>query len=321
MAKLVAPPIEPADAAIHFPLAGRFFESLTEAHLAHAASAVELANFERDGYLVVPNALGEEDVSRLLHAADRLDDRERTRLALAPGDMMSRFSLVRFDPAFLELVPCTRTFPKVWDILGWNIQLYISHLVVYPPETWGGQQCRAPVWHQDSGRPVLELERPAPRLSVKVAYWLTDTRGPDRGAMEVIPGSHRLDAPPPECDDPEWDGRLLLEASPGDAVIFDRRIWHRHGKNASEVVRKALFFGYSFRWLRALDYTAIPETLLDRCDPVLRQLLGDGRTEVGWYQPQSEDVPLRSWLTARVGEAGLWQAPSSQPQQALGPRK
>ena len=46
----------------------------------------------------------------------------------------------------------------------------------------------------------------------------------------------------------------------------------------------------------------MPEALLERCDPVLRQLLGrTAWTEVGWYQPQSEDVPLRSWLAARVG--------------------
>ena len=321
MGKLVAPPVETTESGIHFPLDGQFFGSLTETHLEHAITASELTAFQREGYLVIPGALGERELLPLVEAVDGLDERERQRLGLASGDMMSRFSVVRFDPAFLGLVAWARTFPKVWDILGWNIQLYISHLVVYPPETWGGQQCRAPVWHQDSGRPVLELERPAPRLSVKVAYWLTDTHGPDRGAMEVIPGSHRLDAPPAGCDAPDWDGKLLLEASPGDAVIFDRRLWHRHGKNTSDVVRKALFFGYSYRWLRALDYTAMPEELLDRCDPVLRQLLGDGRTEVGWYQPQPDDVPLRSWIAARLGEQRLWQAPSSQPEQTLDTRE
>jgi hypothetical protein len=319
--KLVAPPVETAESTIHFPLDGQFFAGLTESHLEHAITASEFAAFQRDGFVVIPDALTADELAPLTEAVDALDERERKRLHLTPGDMMSRFSVVRFDPAFLKVVAWARTFPKVWDILGWNIQLYISHLVVYPPETWGGRQCRAPVWHQDSGRPVLELERPAPRLSVKIAYWLTDTHGPDRGAMEVIPGSHRLDAPPPECDEPDWDGRLLLEASPGDAVIFDRRLWHRHGKNTSDVVRKALFFGYSYRWLRALDYTAIPKPLLDRCDPVLRQLLGDGLTEAGWYQPQPDDVPLRAWLAARLGEEHLWQAPSRQPQQTLGARE
>ena len=314
MGRLIAPPVEPADSTIHFPLGDRRFGGLTPAHLERAATPAEIAAFERDGYLTVPGALDPGQVARLVEAVDRLDAGERRRLGLAPGDMMSRFSVIRFDPAFLELVDWVRTFPKVWDILGWNIQLYIAHLVVYPPETWGGTQCREPVWHQDSGRPVLELERPAPRLSVKIAYWLTDTRGPDRGPMEVIPGSHRLDAPPAGCDDPAGNGTVLLEAAPGDATIFDRRVWHRHGKNTSDIVRKSLFFGYSFRWLRPLDYTRMPEALLERSDPVLRQLLGDGRTETGWYQPQPQDVPLRAWLAARYGEERLWRPPSSQPQ-------
>ena len=317
MAKLVAPPVEPSDSAVFFAPEGHRFGGLGDAHLEAAATPVELATFRERGYLHIRAALDEAALERLHGTVDRLDRSDRERLGLGPGDMVSRFCVIRHDPEFLRLVDWSRTFPKVWDILGWNIQLYISHLVVYPPESWGGTQCREPVWHQDSGRPVLELERPAPRLSVKVAYWLTDTRGPDRGAMEVIPGSHRLDAPPAGCDAPDWDGLLRLEAEPGDATIFDRRLWHRHGTNTSEVVRKALFYGYSYRWLRPLDYCAMPRELLERCDPVLRQLLGDGRTEVGWYQPQPQDVPLKSWLTARLGEDRLWQPPSSQPRQSL----
>ena len=319
MSRLVAPPVEPVDDRVLFPLDGRRFAGLTEEHLEHAATADEIARFDRDGYLEIPGALAPEHTGRLLEAVDRLDAAERRRLDLARGDMMSRFATIRFDPAFLELVTYPKTLPKVWSFLGWNIQLYISHLVVYPPEPWGGEQCREPVWHQDSGRPVLELERPAPRLSVKVAYWLTDTRGPARGSMEVVPGSHRLDAPPPECDDPEWDGKKMIRARPGDAVIFDRRLWHRHGTNESEVVRKALFFGYSYRWLRPLDYNAMPAELLDRCDPVLRQLLGDGRTEVGWYQPQPEDVPLKQWIRERQSGGARWRPPSTQPQPSIGP--
>ncbi len=318
MGTIVAPPVESTDTTLHFRPEGRRFGGLSAEHLASSLTPEERAAFDRDGYITVPGALGPDEVDKLIAAVDRLDAAERARLALAPGDMMSRFSVIRFDPAFLELVDWSRTFPKVWDILGWNIQLYISHLVVYPPETWGGVQCRRPVWHQDSGRPVLELERPAPRLSVKTAFWLTDTNDPASGPMEVIPGSHWLDAPPPEADDPAWDGVVRLHAAPGDSTIFDRRLWHRHGRNTSDAVRKSLFFGYSFRWLRPLDYTHMPPELLASCDPVLRQLLGDGTTEVGWYQPQPEDVPLRSWLERHLGEENLWRPPSSQPMQGSG---
>ncbi len=318
MGKLIAPPVEPVDSRVHFPLGDRGFGSSGEGRLKHLPTEDQLREFDRNGFLHFPGVLQEDALARVLEAVDRLDQAERHRLSLGTGDMMSRFSVIRFDPAFLDLVDLDQTLPSVWSILGWNIQLYISHLVVYPPESWGGVQCRAPVWHQDSGRPVLELERPAPRLSVKVAFWLTDTRDPDRGGMELIPGSHRLDAPPKEADDPDWDGRLRLAMRPGDVTIFDRRVWHRHGSNTSATVRKSLFFGYSYRWLRALDYQGLPAGFLERCSPVLRQLLGDGRTEVGWYQPQPEDVPLRSWLTEKLGADGLPSPPSSQPQQEFG---
>ena len=52
----------------------------------------------------------------------------------------------------------------------------------------------------------------------------------------------------------------------GDAVFFDRRIWHAAGHNFSPDARKALFYGYSYRWLRPRDDMTV-EHLLDRCDP------------------------------------------------------
>ena len=43
-------------------------------------------------------------------------------------------------------------------------------------------------WHIDGGRPVWEMaERPQPRLSLKVAFWLSDTTVPESGAMRVVP--------------------------------------------------------------------------------------------------------------------------------------
>jgi hypothetical protein len=69
------------------------------------------------------------------------------------------------------------------------------------------------------------------------------------------------------------------------------------------VVEEALpVFGYSYRWLRGLDYNVMPEALLAKCDPIRRQLLGDGVTQNGWWQPREEDVPLRAWLREHRGE-------------------
>ena len=206
------------------------------------------------------------------------------------------------DDAFLELLDNPKTFPLLWDILGWNIQLYISHLIVYPPEK-KKREIHPGGWHQDGGRPVPEMERPHPRLSLKISYWLSDVDTPEHGAMEIVPRSHKLDTKPEGCDADKGVMPVCIKA--GTAVLFDRRMWHRRGINTSAVTRRVLFFGYSYRWLRGLDYNLIPEDILSKCDPIRVQLLGDGIDVKGWWQPTEADVPLKSWLREHRGEEYL----------------
>lgn len=267
--------------------------------LAHRATPEQLRHFDEQGYLVVDNALSAADVSRFTEVVDRVAAAKRSERGLSDDQPVDTFCSVLEDPALLDLVDWPATLPLAWEILGWNIQLYISHLSVFPPErdpqpgvVFGG-------WHQDGGRPVQEMERPHPRLSFKVSYWLSDTRGDDRGAMMIVPGAHRLDQLPPPGDDGHPEGAIELRVAPGTAVLFDRRMWHSRTHNTSGVTRKGLFFGYSYRWLRGLDYNQMPAEVLAGCDPIRRQLLGDGVTRNGWWQPRDEDVPLRTWLRAR----------------------
>ena len=268
--------------------------------LHNCATRQQLDTFNNDGYLVVEDALSPEMVQRLTQAVDRIGDEERERKDLDPHQLLDKFRVVIEDDIFLELLDWPKTFPLVWDILGWNIQLYISHLIIYPPERekvelgTGG-------WHQDGGRPVREMERPQPRLSLKISYWLNDVDSPSNGAMQIIPGSHKLDALPPSSDlDDEHVLDLCVKA--GTAVLFDRRMWHRRGLNTSNTSRKVLFFGYSYRWLRGLDFNLMPEDVLKKCDPIRRQLLGDGADIKGWWQPTEADVPLRTWLQEHRGQ-------------------
>src|SRR5690606_25054470 len=107
------------------------------------------------------------------------------------------------------------------------------------------------------------------------------------------PGSHKFQNEPTQDD---FDNAMDVLAKPGTAVLFDRRLWHRRGWNDSNVTRKAFFLGYSYRWLRGLDYNLMPSEVLDKCDPIRRQLLGDGVDVKGWWQPTDADVPLKTWI-------------------------
>ncbi|MBT5830693.1 MAG: hypothetical protein HOH77_10915, partial [Candidatus Latescibacteria bacterium] len=186
--------------------------------LTHVATEEQLRQFNDEGYLIVEDALSPELLGRLNTAVDRVEKMERESKGLGPDDMFSKFRTVVEDDTFLDLLDNPKTFPLLWDILGWNIQLYISHLIVYPPEPQG-VEVREGGWHQDGGRPVPEMERPHPRLSLKISYWLSDVSEPERGAMEIVPGSHKLDHKPEACDSGE--GVMPVCVKPGTAVLFD----------------------------------------------------------------------------------------------------
>ena len=256
-------------------------------------------------------------MDKLLPLVDRLD----AESGFVPGgEDTSRFRVVPDfvgrDELFLELIDWHKTFPKVWGILGWHIQLYLSHVSVTPsiPVEEIDTNKRL-VWHQDSTRLNIDLESdPRPRISLKVGYFLTDTTDPDRGNFHVIPGSHvrnRLPIPDPDHEDAlpgftddgvsDPDGAVPICVPAGTAVLFDRRLWHAAGINRSGITRRALFYGYSYRWLRPRDDMTV-EHVIDRCDPIRQQLLGKSTGGLGYTSPKDEDVPLRSWIREHVGE-------------------
>ncbi|MGH2652047.1 MAG: phytanoyl-CoA dioxygenase family protein, partial [Actinomycetota bacterium] len=142
--------------------------------------------------------------------------------------------------------------PLIVELLGPNIFMHHCHLDVHPPELDAPQPW---MWHQDGGIVNRDLEtKPRPRLSVKVAWFLTDVSEPGRGNFVVLPGSHlqnEIDRPP--GDDNRLPGAVPVLAKPGDAVLFDRRLWHMRSPNRSEYTRKALFYTYTYRWIRPRD--------------------------------------------------------------------
>ncbi len=261
--------------------------------------------FDQEGYLIVPYALYDDTLVTLVEESYQVDRKERKVRSLNPKALMAKFRTIVENDAFLDLLDWPKTFPLVWDILGWNIQHYISHLIYYPPERKDSADLKPGGWHQDGGRPVPEMERPQPRLSLKVAFWLSDVSEPENGGIRIIPGSHKRDQMPERKPESEFEGSIQVCVKAGTAVLFDRRMWHSRGINTSDITRKVLFLGYSYRWLRGLDYNVIPDEVLDKCDPIRRQMLGDGVDVKGWWQPTDADVPLKGWLLENKGEEYL----------------
>ncbi|MBT4863631.1 MAG: hypothetical protein HON53_00735 [Planctomycetaceae bacterium] len=260
--------------------------------------------FNSDGYLVVKNAVDEVALDRLLKIIDRIDARERT--AENRDKLLSVSNIIHEDDAFVDLIDCPKTFPRVWGILGWNIYSYHSHLDVTPPADPNTMTWQV-AWHQDSMRVNDEIEcSPRPRLSLKVGFYLSDVSQPDRGNTLVVPGSHlqdEIDLPQDGVSNPEGAIPICLE--PGSAVLLDRRVWHSRSANLSGVTRKVIWYGYSYRWMRPKDEMTVAH-LFPNLDPIRRQILGDGLTANGVYDPHDGDVPLRDWLNEHCPDDADW---------------
>lgn len=262
--------------------------------LAHVLTPEERQFFNANGYLIVENAVEPAANQRLIDALDRVDARERTpELA---GKLLSVSNIVHEDPALIDLIDNPAIFPKIWGILGWNIYLYHSHLDVTPNENAHVQNWSV-AWHQDSMRVNDEIESdPRPRLSLKVGYYLSDVSEPGRGNTLIVPGTHlqnEIDLDQDGQSSPAGAEPLCVPA--GSAVIIDRRIWHSRSANRSDRTRKVIWYGYSYRWLKPKDAMTV-EYLYPQLDPIRRQILGDGLSANGVYDPADGDVPLRSWL-------------------------
>ena len=272
--------------------------------LQFALTDAERGQFDVKGYLVVTNALDRVMLDRLIAAVDRVDARERTA-SFGTERLLSFANILPEDESFLVLIDWPKVFPKVWGILGWNIYSYHSHLDVSPP-------LKAPpanpvAWHQDSMRVNEEIEcRPRPRLSLKVGYYLTDVSGPNWGNTLLLPGSHlqdELDCPNDGVSNPP--GAVPLQVPAGSALILDRRLWHSRSPNFGPHARKVIWMGYAYRWLRPKDEMTV-QGLIDKANPVRRQLLGCASNSNSTYDPTAVDVPLRSWLEAHHPDDARW---------------
>jgi ectoine hydroxylase len=209
---------------------------------------------------------------------DRVYGEEVARGRTGGGERMHLLGALGRDDAFLDLVDHPRVFPLIWRELGWNIHMYHCHLDVTPPCTSPCPDARW-AWHQDGGRQNLDIETdPRPRLSLKVAFWLSDVSEPERGNMLVVPGSHEWNTlPRPEIGFQPPPGAEPMLGAPGDALVFDRRLWHSRSDNRSGYTRKVVFLAYTFRWIRPRDDLGIdPASKRFRdLSPVRRQLLGE----------------------------------------------
>lgn len=273
-------------------------------------SEAERQQFAKEGWLLIRNALSEDMRRRVELAVDRVYEEEARANRLRPDKSIHVMGFMDRDPVFPELLDYPTTFPYIWGLLGWNIYTHHNHIDVNPPISDTGKPFWN--WHQDGYRQNSDIDMtPRPMLMVKICYVLSDLSETGRGSTKIIPGSHlnnTLEGRPEHPDDPiiEPPGAIEIQANPGDAFIFDRRMWHSRSVNLSNITRKMVFIGYTYRWIRPLDETTYnpQEEWFQRLSPVRQQLLGAGPDNANFWGVRQDgwidqEIPLRAALASR----------------------
>ena len=260
-----------------------------------------LEAYRAQGYVKIEGALSPERVEALNRAIDEVIAEEPPSLSYSLRNTVAR------HPAIADLMDDESILPLIVNILGYNIQLHLSHLTVRhanPDRGENPSRKNSVGWHQDG--PVPRFPRVGgvtPLYYLKVCYILSDMTEPHRGNTKIVPNSG--DAPfelvYKEGSRDEVEGELQMCGKPGDAFVFPQNLWHAAAPNLSDLTRRQLFIGYSYLWMRPLDYHKVEEHQLEGASPVRRQLLGQlGVDPFNYYVATriESGLPLKAYYTS-----------------------
>jgi len=222
----------------------------------------EIAQYRRDGYLVLRGLLGERSVSACRQAlADLASGRiaaRQTTLMFESGTVPEKLTAderelyirkymdyVEDAPALKAAAMNRRLHLALDQLLGSGRVLFQEMALIKPPRIGADKP-----WHQDAA--YFRVSDPGLIVGVWIAL---DPALRMNGCMEVVPGSH-LGGAVPHVHENDFnrcriveerqraDERVAIEMQPGDALVFSALLHHYTAPNASDLRRRAIQFHY-----------------------------------------------------------------------------
>ncbi len=251
-----------------------------------------LERYERDGYVIFPDAADAQLIAEAGAHVSRLQGRYPDRR----GEDLSH-ELVAKDPFWVRLISDSRLLDIAELFVGPDIALFASHYICKPP--FSG---KAVLWHQDGA-----YWPPEPKQVIPL--WLAvDDSTPQNGCPRVVPGSHREELHPlrnradvdnvlrskveHEVDESET---VDLALNRGSMEVHHPNIIHGSTANTSPHRRCGLTIRY------------IPTTtrILGEQQPVASALHLRGDAGVNTYQPKPGYVLGDSFPFKDAGQVAL----------------
>jgi ectoine hydroxylase-related dioxygenase (phytanoyl-CoA dioxygenase family) len=220
-----------------------------------------LADLDRDGYAIVPNAFPEARAARAEIAT------------LAEVTPFGRGAFEGFHTRRIyALFAKTRVMdgPATHPLILGVLDTVLGHYQLSAPtgiEIGPGEIAQG--LHPDDA--IYPLPRPHKELVVNI-MWPLDDFTAENGATRIVPGSHRWIDERPTADTPTVD----VDMPAGSALIYLGSVWHGGGANHTDRARIGVVLHYAAAWLRPVEnhVLAVPPEVVATLSPRLQELLG-----------------------------------------------
>ena len=162
---------------------------------------------------------------------------------VGPSLSYRKLEKLELDPLFGEWIENTLFARIARAVLGEEVALYRA--VLWNKAARTGM---ALPWHQDDGA-FWGIDRP-PCLQIWTAL---DDASAEAGCVDVVPGSHRWGlatelggtVPRDQLESQEAETRRVpLPAKAGEVLLIHNHLWHRSGRNLTELPRRAIGISY-----------------------------------------------------------------------------
>jgi phytanoyl-CoA hydroxylase len=242
------------------------------------------SEYERDGYLLVPGVFDAGEVEEMRDAIARIlasvegtaADRNHRWSGVDETLQLKGFHDLQYhDAVFTRMVAHPRLIEVLTDLIGPNVQLHHSKMLVKPPE----EGAPFPM-HQDY--PYFPHER----HSVLAASIHLDDTDEENGCLHVIPGSHKLG--PLEAVGEAHTVDYPLEsgtpcpAGAGDVLFFNYLTIHGSGVNRSTRTRRNVLFQYR----DPADAPVLREGVEEHVDWGMGLMVAGGNPEFWGWRPR-----------------------------------
>jgi len=225
--------------------------------------------FDREGYLLIEDAISRKDVQRYLEATNRIAAEHLRRSPEKPFTPWS--GIAHLDPVFTEMIDHPRHIGFAYDLYGELLKLHNSQAFIRPP---GKSSTR---WHNDGARAVpYAVYAPVLPLQLKVSYWLTDLPRAKMGNLMIFPCSHKSQWFPGYTKPLSLAGELPVCVRAGTMML----------------IHCNLFYTYCPSWVCEADRLACDEQWLSTLTREQRIIMRSYRNPYDRTKPPSEDFPL-----------------------------